>query len=75
MVFLRRQVGAGSSSKGDGFSVALREFRVCVIDSSEGGSSDILSKCGTRDAGGLGPDLVSEVAEFRKPKMSEDGIK
>ena len=75
MVFLRRRVGAGSSSKGDGFSVALREFRVWVIDSSEGGSSDILSRCGTGDAGGLGPDLVSEVAELRRPEMSEDGVK
>ena len=75
MVFLRQQVGAGSSLKGDRFSVALREFRVWVIGSSEGESLDILSRCGTGDAGGLGPDLVSEVLELRRPEMLEDGVK
>ena len=34
-----------------------------------------MSRCGTGDADGLGPDLVSEVAELRRPEMSEDGVK
>ena len=34
-----------------------------------------MSRCGTGDAGGLGPDLVSEVAELQRPEMSEDGVK